>query len=427
MKLYKSKKLYKKSLKKIAAPSTFSKGIDEYLSDISPFAINKGQGAYTWDIDGNKYIDTIMSLGTVILGHSNKIVNQAIRQQLKKGISFSLTTKLEYEVAEILCDRIPSAEMVRFGKNGNDSTTAAIRLARHYTQKDHILFCGYHAWQDWYICQTSMNSGIPKDIKKFSHRFKYNDLKDLENLLIKFSGKVSCIIMEPVSKVYPKKNYLKNVRKLADKHDVLLIFDEVVTGFRFSNGGYETICNVKPDLSCFSKALANGMPLSALVGKKEIMKESDKIFYSLTYGGETLSLAAAKATLSILNKTKAYKKINYQGTRLIKGINKIIQNENLQNYMQIIGFPAKSFIVTFDHPNSNANIIRDYVVKELNASGILTQGANILSLSHNNYIIDKILDKYSGILNKTKKYLDNNQLKNKLGNIKLKKSLRDIM
>ena len=142
--------------------------MDLFLNDISPYAIERSKGCYAFDVDRNKYIDNIMSLGAVIIGHSNKEINNEVNKQLSKGSLFSLPSRLEGELAEILCERIPSSEVVRFGKNGNDATTAAISLARHYTKKNHVLFCGYHAWQDWYICKTSMNSGIPNEVSKYS-------------------------------------------------------------------------------------------------------------------------------------------------------------------------------------------------------------------------------------------------------------------
>ena len=441
MKLKNSKILYKKSIKLIAAPSTFSKGVDNFAFGISPYAIKKGKGAYSWDVDGNKYLDTIMALGAVILGHANKEINNSIKKQLQKGISFSLTNRLEIDVAEMLCERIPCAEMVRFGKNGNDATTAAVRLARHYTNKDHVLFCGYHGWQDWYICKTSMNSGIPKDIKKYSHRFIYNDIENLEKLLIEFEGKTSCIIMEPVSRSKPICNkicnnckskeecqgYLKGVRRLANKYNVLLIFDEVATGFRFDRGGYQALSGVIPDLACFSKAMGNGMPISALVGKKEIMKKSNEIFYSLTYGGETLSLAATKTTLEILDKTKAYKKINTQGKKLINGIKKSIKAFNLHEVIKIDGFPCRNVLTTLNHPNGEASDIKTFLIQELNSLGVLSVGTNILSLSHDEAIINKLVHKYNIVFEKIKKTLENNSLSKKLKCPRISGSAREIL
>ena len=221
------------------------KGLDLFLNDISPYAIKKSKGCFAYDVDGNKYIDNIMSLGAVIIGHANKEINQEVRKQLNKGTLYSLASELEGQLAEMLCDRIPSADVVRFGKNGNDATTAAIRLSRHYTNKDHILFCGYHAWQDWYICKTSMDKGIPKEVAKYSHRFIYNDIESLLKLFDRYKNKIACVIMEPTSKEEPYckklcslcksegkkscKGFLNQVQKTTRKNNALLIFDEIVT------------------------------------------------------------------------------------------------------------------------------------------------------------------------------------------------------
>lgn len=414
MELIKSKELYNRSLKVLAGPSTFSKGIDQFAYGITPYALSHGEGAFTWDVDGNKYIDTIMSLGAVTLGHSNKYVEEAIIKQLQKGTTISLTHDLEIEVAEMLCERIPCAEMVRFGKNGSDSTSAAVRLARHLTGNNHILFCGYHGWQDWYICQTSMNSGIPTDLSKYSHRFKYNDLDDLEKLLLEYKGKTACIIMEPTSRINPHENYLEEVRKLADKFDVILIFDEIVTGFRFHRGGYQSICGVIPDLACFSKAMANGMPISALVGKKEYMNKSQEIFYSLTFGGETVSLAATKATMEVIDKYDVPSSIAKNGKYLIDRLNVLINKHDLDKIFSIDGFPCRNVINIKDFDDITAADIRTYWIQECTRMNILTAGYHIVSLAHNTKVIGFLLEKYDLVLKEIKKSLSDKSLINKL-------------
>jgi glutamate-1-semialdehyde 2,1-aminomutase len=424
--LIKSIKSYNKSKNLLAAPSTFSKGIDQFAYGISPYILTRGKGAYVWDIDNNKYIDTIMSLGAIILGHSNEQFNNCLIKQLKKGTTLSLTTELEIELAELIVKRIPCAEMVRFGKNGNDATTLAVRLSRHVTKKNNILFCGYHGWQDWYISKTSMNSGIPKEISNYSHRFTYNDIESLENLLINFKGDVACIILEPISKVEPIctvkckhcKNhcdgFLKKVRWLADKHKVILIFDEVVTGFRWSIGGYQEVCGVTPDLACFSKAISNGLPLSVLAGKKDIMKKSDEIFYSLTFGGETLSLAAAIFTIKFLEKHNVCEKIQENGSFLLSKINKLIDDLKIGSYVQTLGFPAKNFFIFKDSKNISAEILRTYFVQEVAKNSILSAGYHIMSYSHDEKILNKLIAVYKKVFVNMKDYLENNSLQNKI-------------
>lgn len=424
MKFSKSKSIYKKTSNYLAGPSTFSKGLDLFLNDISPYAIERSKGCYAFDVDGNKYIDNIMSLGAVIIGHSNKEINNEVNKQLSKGSLFSLASRLEGELAEMLCERIPSSEVVRFGKNGNDATTAAIRLARHYTKKNHVLFCGYHAWQDWYICKTSMNSGIPKEVSKYSHRFNYNDIYSLKNLFDKFRNKVACVIMEPMSKVKPYPGFLKEVKKITHKNNALLIFDEVVTGFRVDRGGYQKLSKVSPDMSCFSKAMGNGFPISALVGKKEVMSKSQDIFYSLTFGGETLSLTASIATLKMIDKYDVCKKININGQKVIKSINKKIKDLSLQDSIFLSGYPGKLIFNFKDKDNIKADSLRIFWIYKLIRKGILNNGVQILSYSHNENVINKLISIYFEVLEEIKFKRESDFFLNKFDNIILNKDLR---
>ncbi len=298
-------KLFKSALKYIPlASQTYSKSYKVHFKNVSPYFLKKGNGCYVWDEDNNKYIDFISGLLPIIIGYNNKQINNAITKQLRKGIIFSLPTIVETQLSKKLCQLIPSAEMVRFGKNGSDVTSAAIRLSRAYTKRDHIIFCGYHGWHDWYIGSTKMSIGVPKKIKKLTTSFKYNDIQYLEKILKKNPKKYAAVIMEPVYDKEPKNNFLKKVRTLTKKYGCLLIFDEIVTGFRVHLKGAQYFYGVTPDVSCFGKAMANGMPISAIVGKRKIMKNFDKIFFSTTFGGETLSIVAALETIKYLEKKK---------------------------------------------------------------------------------------------------------------------------
>ena len=397
-------------------------------------------GAYAYDYDGNKYIDTIMSLGAVILGHANKEVNNSVIRQIKKGSTLSLTTRLEGDLAELLVDNIPSAEMVRFGKHGNDATTAAVRLARHYSGKDNILFCGYHGWQDWYISKTSMNSGIPADIGKYSHRFNYNDPKSLDALINTHHKKIACIIMEPISKVLPKcasicksceryskcQGFLNYVRKVATKNNIILIFDEVVTGFRWNLGGYQNKIKVIPDLSCFSKAMGNGFPISALVGKKEIMKKSNEIFYSLTFGSDPIAMAASISTINFLKKNNVLAKIGIMGNYLIKSLTNLINKHHLEKYISITGFSVKNILIVKGDELIEADLIRNFLIQQLAKNKVLNLGYNILSFSHNKKVIDQLLIAYEKSFFELNKEITRNNLKDNKIFKKSVGSIRDL-
>jgi len=189
---------------------------------VAPLFLTRGQGAYVWDVDGNKYVDFINGLLPIILGYRYPAVDNAIKKQLKKGITFSLSSPLEYELAQMLIKHIPCAEMVRFGKNGSDVTSGAIRLARAVTGRDHVAVCGYHGWHDWYIGSTTRHLGVPASTRKLTHKFEYNNIGSLEKILKK--QKISAVIMEPMNYIEPEKNFLRKVKALTHKHGALFDF-----------------------------------------------------------------------------------------------------------------------------------------------------------------------------------------------------------
>tara|TARA_B100000787_G_scaffold30907_1_gene20756 strand:- start:8981 stop:10303 length:1323 start_codon:yes stop_codon:yes gene_type:complete len=440
MKLVKTNKILKKNRKFVAGASTFSKNLEDSAYQHLPFATEKGSGAYAYDYDGNRYIDTIMSLGAVILGHANKEVNASVIKQIKKGSTLSLTTRLEGDLSELLVNNIPSAEMVRFGKHGNDATTAAVRLARHYSGKDNILFCGYHGWQDWYISKTSMNSGIPADIGKYSHRFNYNNPKSLDDLINTYHKKIACIIMEPISKELPKcgsicrsckkyskcQGFLNYVRKVATKNNIILIFDEVVTGFRWDLGGYQKKIKVIPDLSCFSKAMGNGFPISALVGKKEIMKKSNEIFYSLTFGSDPIAMAASISTINFLKKNNGLTKINNMGNYFLKNLRNLINKYHLEKYIDIIGFSVKNILIIKGDEQIATDLIRNFLIQLLAKNKVLNLGFNIFSYSHNKKVTDQLLIAYEKSFYELNKQMQVSNLKDRKIFKMTLKSARDL-
>ncbi len=405
-KLVLSRKFRNNYYRNIPGGSTFSKV--EYFNDYDvPFALSKCKDAKVHDVDKNEYIDYILANGSVTLGHNNKLVNKAIINQLKNGISFSLPTKLEIEVSELLKKHIPSAEMVRFGKNGNDATTAAIRLARYYTGEKNILFCGYHSWQDWYIGKSSKNGGVPKEVSKLSHRFTYGNIESIDNLLKKLKNKIACIIIDPLPGLESKPNikFLKYLERICKKNNIIYIFDEVVTGFRCLNKSVQSNTGVMPDLSAFSKGIANGMPISALVGKKKIMKKFSEIFYSLTFAGETLSLAAAKEVLTIHEKIDVTGYIDNQGLKLRNGMNDLIYKNKLNEKLKIFGSNSRLVIKPHEnYKNIKINFPQEWT-KIVCKFGILNFGVSMISLKHNDKIINQTLNKYKDIFSNINKIL----------------------
>ena len=310
---------------------TMSKCPDQFVDGVYPKFALAAEGAYIscftdmYEIS-KSYLDYMCALGPIILGYNNESVNYSVRKQLEKGTIFSLPTLLESRVAKLVVETVPCAEQVRFGKNGTDVTLAAVRIARSYTGKEHIAKCGYHGWGDWHGI-TLRDYGIPSTMKDIVHEFEYNNINSLENILK--NHEVAGIIMEVESLEVPKSGFLENIRKLADQYNAILIFDEVVTGYRWSLGGAQEYYGVTPDLTCLGKAIANGFPLSAICGKRKFMKELDHVFFSMTFGGDCIALAAAEATITEL-KIKDYNHIWKLGRMLDDGIKAMASYHNLK-------------------------------------------------------------------------------------------------
>ena len=393
---------------------TFSKSRTQYPVGISPLYISRAKGACVWDVDGNKYIDLVNSLASVSLGYGDRDVSRAVRKQLKKGVSFSLPGVLESEVAELLVDLIPSAEMVRFGKNGSDATSAAIRLARAYTGRDHIIVCGYHGWQDWYIGSTTRNKGIPSQVSDLTHKFTFNDIESLKDLISNYHGKIAAVIMEPMNSVWPEKGFLESVKRETSDEGALLIFDETITGFRFSKGGAQELFGVIPDLSTFGKGMANGFPLSAVVGRRDIMMEMEEIFFSGTFGGELLSLAASKVVLEKHKNQDICVQLETLGKSLATQLEFLIDDLSLNSIMKLSGHPTWKFLNWSPTEDFEVAQIRTYFQQEMYRLGVLIIATHNISLAANERIISKVLDAYELALTQLKNAIESGDLNSRL-------------
>lgn len=396
------------------ASQTFSKSYLEYVKGAAPLFITRGRGATVWDVDGNKYVDFINGLLPVVLGYQYPAVDMAISRQLKSGITFSLASPLEYELAKLLIKHIPCAEMVRFGKNGSDVTTGAIRLARACTGRDRVAVCGYHGWHDWYIGTTARKLGVPKSTQRQVHSFQYNNLESLRQLFKKYPGEFAAVIMEPMSYTEPEKNFLRQVKALAHKHGALLIFDEVITGFRFSLGGAQKYFGVTPDLACFGKAMANGMPISALVGRRKYMKIIDDIFYSFTFGGETLSIAAAIATIKEMERKPVIAHLWREGKHLQSNANRLIKKHKLTEVVAVKGKPCWQVVVFTGNDKYSDLTIKSFVEQELLQAGFLWRGQHNMSFSHSRQDINRLLKAYDKIFAELKELLRQGRLQQRL-------------
>ncbi len=352
---------------------TYSKSHLWLPEGAAPLFVSHGDGARIFDIDGNDYIDLVNALLPVVLGYRDPDVDEAVRRQLNSGMSFSLATKLECELAEKLCELIPCAEGVQFGKSGTDVTSAAVRLARAYTGRDHVLVGGYHGWADWSASTIEgKKRGIPDAVSYLSHKVEYGSLTDLENWRHDLWPAVAAIIVEPTHDA----NYLKMLREWCDRNGVVLIFDEIQTGFRYALGGGQEYFGVTPDLACFGKSMANGMPISALVGKHDIMKMMDGksgVFFSGTFFGDTLSIAAALATIKKMEKEHVIRHLHDVGMKI---------RSKVSHYAGPVEFYGLSPLLKIrfnDHPHGTKEQIQSLFTQEMARNGVLCLNANCVS------------------------------------------------
>ncbi len=374
-----------------ALSQTFSKAPRYLVRGVYPVYLQKGEGSHVWDVDGNEYIDYILGLGPVTLGYNYARINQAIVEQLKDGISFSLPHPLEIELAELLTAVIPCAQMVRFSKTGSEVTSAAVRAARAFTGREKLAYCGYHGWHEWYSVTTSRNKGIPSVMKNLIFSFEANNIESLERVFKQNPDQIAAVIMEPIVLEAPAKGFLDKVRDMAHKNGALLIFDEIVSGFRVALGGAQEYCGVVPDLSTCGKGMANGMPISAVVGRKDVMKVFEEVFFSTTFGGEALSLAASVATIQEMKEKRAIEHIWETGRKLTSGFNGLAADIGLD--AGITGLPCHFKFAIRDVNGGESREVKSLFMQEMVKRGILLHsGAVNLCFAHSDEDVNKTLD-----------------------------------
>jgi glutamate-1-semialdehyde 2,1-aminomutase len=333
---------------------------------------------------------------------------------LEEGVLFSLPHPIEIEVAEAIIRMVPCAESVRFGKNGSDATAGAVRLARAFTGRDHVAVCGYHGWQDWYIGSTTRNKGVPRAVSELTHPFVYNDAASLEKIFKVFSGKVAAVIMEPMNATEPVAGFLQDVKAMVSRHGAVLVFDEIVTGFRYAKGGAQEYFGVMPDLACFGKGLANGYPLSAVVGRKDIMALMSEVFFSFTFGGDALSLAAAKATLEKIERLPVIETLSGQGSKVIEGTRALIEKKGVSDVFSISGHPSWSFLAVRGARSYDRPQILTLFLQETFARGILTLGTHNMSFAHSGEDVRRLLAVYEEVFDVVNEALEKRDLEKRL-------------
>lgn len=393
---------------------TYAKGDDQYPEDAPGFIV-RGKGCHVWDLDGNDFIEYGMGLRSVTLGHAYAPVVEAAYHQMLQGVNFNRPAQIEVECAEKLASLIDSAEMVKFAKNGSDVTTAAIKLARAYTGRDLVAICADHPFfsiDDWFIGSTDMPAGIPPAIQQLTVKFHYNDIDDVKALFDRFPGQIACLILEPERLDPPVDGFLLAVQELCKANGALLIFDEIITGFRLHLGGAQKLFGVKPDLATFGKAMGNGFSISALVGKKEIMElgglntDRERVFLlSTTYGAETHALSAALETMTIYEKEGVVEFLYRQGERLTYGINKAVEENRLQGHFGVLGRPSNLIYFTRDQAKQPSQPFRTLFMQETLKRGLILPSL-VVSYSHSDEDIDRSVEAIAEALVVYRKALD---------------------
>jgi len=391
-----------------------SKRPEMYLPNKWPTYYKKAHKCFIWDLDGNKFTDmSLMSVGTNILGYANKKINDATIVSIKNSNMSSLNAPEEIYLTEKLLDMHPHFHMAKYARTGGEANAIAVRIARAASGRDKVAICGYHGWHDWYLSTNLNNSdkkgllkdhllpglstrGVPKNLKNTIYPFKYNDFESLEKICQK--NKIGAIKMEIFRNFPPKKNFLEKVRKLATKKNIVLIFDECTSGFRETFGGLHLKYNVKPDMCILGKALGNGFPITAVIGKKKIMTHAQSTFISSTFWTERTGYVAALKTLEIMEKIKSWKIISNKGKKLKKNLQKIGKQNGLNIFLSGLD-SCPSYVIK----SKNWNKYKTYISQELLKKNFLGANTTYLSIYHDNKMINKYLNSLNEIFAQIKK------------------------
>jgi glutamate-1-semialdehyde 2,1-aminomutase len=379
---------------------TYAKGDDQF-PEHAPGFIVRGKGCHVWDVDGNEFIEYGMGLRTVTLGHAFGPVVEAAYRQMQLGANFSRPAKIEVDLAEAMLEVIDGADMVKFAKNGSDVTTAAVKLARAYTGRDLIVICGdqpFFSTDDWFIGKTEMNAGIPRVISDMTLTFRYNDLGSLRQLFDQYPGQIACVLFEAEAMTPPEPSFLHEVKKLCEGNGSILIFDEMITGFRWHLGGAQKLHGVIPHLSTFGKAMGNGFAIAALMGKREIMRlggldhDQPRVFLlSTTHGAETHALAAALATLRVYQEQPVIESLWKQGERLRAGVVEAARRHGVGEHFQAMGRSCNLVYATRDAEGKPSQVMRTLFLQEMIRGGVLAPSF-VVSAAHRDEDIDRTIE-----------------------------------
>lgn len=418
MKFNKSIEHYRKTLDYIPmGTSTFSKNPNLYVIGAAPLYISRAKGCRLYDLDGNEYIDYSMALSIVLLGYAHDEVNQAAKEGIDEGLLFTLSCPEELTLAKRITELVPCAEMVRFLKSGSDSCEGAVRLARNYTKKLKIVTVGgYHGFHDWFLASTPRRKGIPEVMSEWVLSHQYNDMAGIERTIHDHAGEIAAVIMEPIINYEPHAGYLEKIRKLTESYNIVLIFDEMKTGFRLDMGGGQNYFHVIPDIAIFGKALANGFPLSVLVGKKEYMRqlEDENCFLSASYATEKASLKASLKVLEIMERDRVLDHVWDTGEHLKSGIEKLLKDHALDSVIQIVGLAPMTHFIFGNVGGISASLIRSYIQQECVKKGVLFVGYHHTGWGHRREDIEFTLKVYDEVFALLRDGIRKNNIKDRL-------------
>lgn len=386
---------------------TYAKGDDQYPVQAPSFIV-RGRGCRVWDVEGREFIEYGMGNRAVGLGHAHPAVLRAVRRQLARGCNFTRPSPVEVVCAEQFLALVDGAEMVKFCKDGSDATSGAVRLARAHTGRDLVAICADHPFfstDDWFIGTTAVNSGIPEAIRRLTVTFRYNDIDSVRELFARHPGQIAAVILEPARNDDPRDNFLHRLQALCRAEGTVLIFDEMITGFRWHAGGAQKLYGVIPDLSTFGKAMANGFSLSALAGRRDLMRlggldhnDRPRVFLlSTTHGAETHAMAAAVATMQVYQREGVIEHLYHQGSRLRLQIEQAIRRHGLGAHVGVLGRPCCLSYFTFDANGQPSQAFRSLFLQETLRRGVLMPSL-VVSYSHQDADIDRTAAAVDGAL-----------------------------
>jgi len=393
---------------------TYARGDDQYPEGMAP-VIERGAGCRVWDIDGNEFVEFGSGLRANTLGHGFEPVVRAVQRYLADGVGFVRPHRLEREAAERLIDLIPSAEMVKFGVNGSDATSAAVKLARAYTGRDMIAVCRQHPFfstDDWFIVTTPMSAGIPDSVRPLTVQFSYNDLASLEALFEVHPGQIAAVVLEAETVEPPVPGFFAGLRELCDRNGALLVLDEIITGFRWHERGAQYLYSIEPDLCTFGKGIANGLPLSALAGRRDVMRlgghvdDADRVFLlSLTAGGQPWALAAMLAVIDTFEQEGIAGQLHSIGADLRAGVQDAVAAAGLGDYFQLRGRDCNLVYVARDADGQPSQEFRTLVLQEFLEHGILAPSF-VVNAAHDPKAISQVVDAVTELMPVYRRALD---------------------